>query len=390
MYNKLTILGRQSALSLAELEALLGDHNVCSHGAHVALVNDAGTPLTHATIGGTIKIGEVIGSYPTQDFRSLLPYITTWLDTYTKDLPEGKLKIGISLYGLKGQPRAIGAFGLEIKRHLKSQGKSVRLVPNTTSDLSSAQVFHNHLANELGVEFLIASDGKETVIARTTSVQDINNYSRRDYHRPRRDAFVGMLPPKLAQIMLNLAQAEKGSTVLDPFCGTGVVLMEATLRGCQVIGSDISQKMIDYTEENLKWLSEVYETPSTIVSLGAADAQSASWATPIDHAVCETYLGRPLSILPRREDLEKIRSECDSLVSHFLTNLLPQLGAQSRCTIAVPAWKKEKGFIHLPVIDQLEKIGYNRHSFSHANYTDMIYSREDQLVARELLVLTKR
>jgi hypothetical protein len=40
-------------------------------------------------------------------------------------------------------------------------------------------------------------------------VQDIDAYAERDFERPMRDAFVGMLPPKLAQIMLNLAVGEE-------------------------------------------------------------------------------------------------------------------------------------------------------------------------------------
>lgn len=70
----------------------------------------------------------------------------------------------------------------------------------------------------------------------------------RDYGRPARDARVGMLPPKLAQIMLNLSvKDEKSGTVLDPFCGTGVLLQEAALAGFDFIGSDIEPRMVEMT-----------------------------------------------------------------------------------------------------------------------------------------------
>lgn len=62
---------------------------------------------------------------------------------------------------------------------------------------------------------------------RTSFVQDIESYTARDQARPMRDARVGMLPPKLAQIIINLALSNNDITeVLDPFCGTGVVLQE--------------------------------------------------------------------------------------------------------------------------------------------------------------------
>jgi hypothetical protein len=59
--------------------------------------------------------------------------------------------------------------------------------------------------------------------------------------------------------------------------------------------------------------------------------------------------------------------------------------------IAVPAWQQKPNlFIHLPVLDHLEKLGYNRVRFEHAQAKELIYSREDQVVARELLVITRK
>jgi len=44
---------------------------------------------------------------------------------------------------------------------------------------------------------------------------------------------------------------------------------------------------------------------------------------------------------------------------------------------------------HLPLLDHLEKMGYNRVSFEHASAEELVYYRPDQLVARELLVITR-
>ena len=48
-----------------------------------------------------------------------------------------------------------------------------------------------------------------------------------------------MLPPKLAQIIVSLSGTQPGQTVLDPFCGTGVVLQEALIMGAIVYGFDL-------------------------------------------------------------------------------------------------------------------------------------------------------
>jgi tRNA (guanine10-N2)-dimethyltransferase len=57
------------------------------------------------------------------------------------------------------------------------------------------------------------------------------------------------LSPLLALAMVNLT---KGTTVYDPFCGTGGILLEAALLNRKIIGSDISYQMIKGTEINLK------------------------------------------------------------------------------------------------------------------------------------------
>jgi DNA-binding sugar fermentation-stimulating protein len=58
--------------------------------------------------------------------------------------------------------------------------------------------------------------------------------------------------------------------------------------------------------------------------------------------------------------------------------------------IAVPAWKTERGFKHLPSLDSLEELGYTRLSFVHAKSDDLLYYRENQVVARELVTLIRK
>ena len=61
------------------------------------------------------------------------------------------------------------------------------------------------------------------------------------------------LKPKLARVIINLARAEKGKSLLDPFCGTGSVLIEAAVLGCRPIGVDIDAQMIEGSKKNLKF-----------------------------------------------------------------------------------------------------------------------------------------
>lgn len=65
--------------------------------------------------------------------------------------------------------------------------------------------------------------------------------------------YPGSMSPKLARCMVNLSRACEGDLVLDPFCGTGGILIEAGLIGCRVAGSDVNWKMKNGTAINLEY-----------------------------------------------------------------------------------------------------------------------------------------
>lgn len=60
------------------------------------------------------------------------------------------------------------------------------------------------------------------------------------------------LDPVLARVLVNLSQASAGESVLDPFCGTGGILIEAGLCGVGVLGLDIKEEMVKGARENLE------------------------------------------------------------------------------------------------------------------------------------------
>jgi tRNA (guanine10-N2)-dimethyltransferase len=58
--------------------------------------------------------------------------------------------------------------------------------------------------------------------------------------------------PKVARALVNLARVKTGEKVLDPFCGTGGILIEAALMGMKVYGCDIDSKMVEGSRSNLR------------------------------------------------------------------------------------------------------------------------------------------
>ncbi len=393
--HSLLTLGRQPAIGRAELESVLGAEHLAKVG-EFAMISDIPTSdIPFERLGSSIRLARPVGTIKkgkkwSDTARAMLKYLPACIDC----LPvEGKIKLGFSAYGLEVTPADLLRTGLEAKKVCKKLGRSVRVVPNTETTLNTAQVLHNSLTGDLGIELLLLVNGETIQLAQTVAIQNIDAYTRRDRERPKRDAFVGMLPPKLAQTIVNLGVGQlppsESAIVLDPFCGTGVVLQEALLMGYGAYGTDLEQRMVDYSQQNLAWL-ETHGLDSD-PTLEVGDATTHTWSHPFSAVACETYLGRPLSSWPTPDKLQEIKGTCNLITQKFLANLAAQIPSGTRLCVAVPAWIAPGGRIHhLTVLDQLEVLGYNRVSFVWANEQEMVYYRPDQLVARELLIITRK
>ncbi|MDB5165417.1 MAG: hypothetical protein JWM00_307 [Candidatus Saccharibacteria bacterium] len=384
----IAILGRQPALGIAELERVHGSDSVEFFSPTSATITT--DEFSIARLGGTLKAGRVVAEL-SGDWRQVSQkIITQYADAWSKY--DGKITLGISVYGLDVTPREVQRTGIVLKQRLKGSSASLRLIPNAEAELSSATSHHNKLGlSDNKVELLIVrGKGGKVIVAESIGAQNITAYAKRDQERPKRDAFVGMLPPKLAQIMINLSAAPEHSRILDPFCGTGVILQEAALMGYPVYGTDLSEKMVDYSKVNLEWLANSHHI-SVTSTIQPGDAMTAVWQQPIDAVVAETYLGQPFSAPPSTSKLGEVRRNCDHILSSFLKNVGTQIKSGTPLCLAIPAWKDANGtFTHLSLVDKLGNLDYERVAFKNVSPLDLLYYREDQIVARELLVLIKK
>jgi tRNA G10 N-methylase Trm11 len=385
----IAILGRQPDLGIAELEQLFGSESVNWFSDISALVET--DHISIEALGGTQKAGRAILEIPGSDWRKVsMQIVRHYEKEWAKN--EGKVTLGISAYGFTVSQRDVQKTGLVLKQKLKEKNVSLRLIPNIEAALNTATSHHNKLglsANKVELLVVKGKNGK-TIVAESTGSQNITSLAKRDQGRPKRDAFVGMLPPKLAQMMINLARPLSNTgRILDPFCGTGVVLQEAALMHYPVYGTDLSEKMIRYSRDNLNWLETTYNTKVDWY-LHEGDAMETSWQQPIDSVVCEGYLGQPFSAPPSSEKLSQVRKNCNHIMSSFLKNIGKQIQPGTPLCVGVPAWRDATGRItHLPLVSDLEKLGYTQVKLKNVPSNELLYYREDQVVARELLVLVK-
>ncbi len=233
------LLGREPDLSLSELLSVFSSVEKQGIFAFIETEKDI-VPLI-LSLGGTIKVGKILAEDITKAdlekvcVEGILPTLQ----------PEKKTRIAIDSF-----VTGLNNLVFKVKDRLKGEGHSIRVVQHDNGRVKTATTLHEKLT-ERGCELMIFASGRGYSIAQTIWVQDIDAYTRRDIGKER-SMTVGMMPPKLAQIMINLAtKGDRGLQVWDAFCGLGTTLIEASHMGhTHLLGSDISDDMVIATQAN--------------------------------------------------------------------------------------------------------------------------------------------
>ncbi|MBN1386286.1 hypothetical protein JW968_04925 [Candidatus Woesearchaeota archaeon] len=114
--------------------------------------------------------------------------------------------------------------------------------------------------------------------------------ARRPHLRPVR--LPTSMQPKLARALVNLSGAKKGSMILDPFCGSGGILIEAGLMGLHPAGYDIDDKYIDASRKNLHHFRIVF----------TLEKRDALTMPEVDYVVTDLPYGKGTKLtLPRHQ-----------------------------------------------------------------------------------------
>jgi len=422
------ILGKNPTISFAELVSVLNlkPEQVVFLSREAAVIDvdeDVGAVELTKRLGGTIKIGVINFQLSTFIFQSIInsqlsPSHSAGQAIFNKPKIEGKFKFGISYYG-EGQLKQEKILAMEFKKALKKKGVNSRWVTSREKQLSSVVVEQNKLTTEKGAEMVIINDGRNYHVGKTLAVQPFKELSRRDYGRPGRDDRSGMLPPKLAQILINLSEAEKGGVLLDPFCGSGTILTEAALMGFKdLVGCDNSEKAIEDTRRNVEFLISNFKpaclacasksgrsNPNLKISndeikLTKCDVRKLSQCVTqnsVDTIITEPYLG-PSRMKFTENNIKKVAQELEQLYHQAFIEFEKVLKSDGRVVMIWPVFrvgtekimlsaKKILAGAKFKIINPLE--GFNNKMIKLTNRQTIIYGRVGQKVWREVVILEK-
>jgi len=426
------ILGKNYLLSTAEILNLLDFQEIryvvkdLSTKVLILEIKDKFTAKEFLSrLGGTVKVGQVLPS----KFE-----LADLVEIVAKE-KSGKINFGFSVYlkednvkpkRVKDLRFKIKDLSIKIKQNLREGGRSVRWVVSRDKNLSSVVVKTNKLI-ETGAEIVLLVGQRDLLVGQTLAVQEFEEYSSRDYGREYRDAKSGMIPPKLAKMMINLAGVPLSGKILDPFCGSGTVLQEALLIGCKdVLGSDISEKAVHDSRENLRWLLEKFQmsnvkcqtnskfqmsnVKSEVQKIDVVKLSDNIKRNSIDAIVTEPYLGpshlKRVKRIERISELGAIKKELVELYTKAFIEFKKVLKPGGRVVMVWPAWrvggnrwkgssKNSEKITYLPMINQVIDMGFKKvnilpkdvisdFNIKQNERKTLIYSRPDQVVLREI------
>lgn len=351
-------------------------------------------------LAGVIKAGVIVDNLSVWNQEFLVQILIGLLSSN----PEARPIFGISVYdgGDKALAKKIAMerdrIGIAVKRGLKELGIASRYASSKDAGLSSAFVTTNNLVDD-GADFCVMAMPDGIAVGMTQAVQDFKAWGDRDYGRPVRDTGSGMLPPKLARILVNLSGVQANGILLDPFCGSGTVLMEAALLGIKhIIGTDLSPKAVADSKKNLDWMKAWTSQTKFELKACSAEELSTSIDAQVDAVAGETYLGPPQS---GRETPVRIQQIIDDLMTRYATMFVgvhKVMKPGAKAVIAFPAVKIHGGHVYLPLKALLEKIGFEIQKpipdeiglkGGITPNGGLLYERENQKVARDIIVMRR-
>lgn len=372
----LFLFGNTPALSRLELQAVLPGieiETVNDSIGRVDLSDDQDPVALIAILGGTIKIFKQYAVVPVgtskEDIESQL------VDLLADDHDFRTFAVAEI-----GRDHLEQIEASELKAILKARNINTRYIDGSRHGLSSAILSHQKVK-----EMVVIQTAEEVLLAETVTVQDIDAWTLRDRGKPYADRKKGMLPPKVARMMLNLAigaQAAPGSTVLDPFSGSGTILIEALERGLtNVIGNDLDAEAARGARENLDWYKNyTNSTAETFIYNQDATNLKLTGNKKVEYLVTEPFLGKPK---PQPDQLANIFKGLNKLYlgafKHWRTLL--EDGAKVVCVFPAIIKEHTPGYPEVnmkDLIDKLAEFGYTTTS------EVVVYHRPQAVVSRQI------
>lgn len=376
-------LWREFKLSIAEISKVFPGGNTIFCDKKILILDGISKDEIlekSKNLGWSIKIMEVFEV--SSEIEDIL-YENMWLDSF-----EWKFHYAINLFW---KSPILHKEILKIsKKVIKEHSLNPRFINQDFKNISSVAIIKEALVKKW-TDFNLIFGNDKIFFWSTIFVQDIYGYSNRDYGKDR-DMNIWMLPPKLAQMMINLSGWK---VIYDPFVWLGTVLIESVyMWNKKVFGSDLNERMVDTSNSNLEKLKKYFDFEKHIWFQNAKYIAEIWFLNEVDVIVTEWYLWE---IMTKNniniERIEKQKAKLSDLYEWFFS-WLKKLNFKWNIVISFPFWEISwKYFYFEEIYDKINsycivnKLLPENIEFLETKSGSLLYKRDAQLVGREIFCL---
>lgn len=345
MKEYIFILGRDPELSLLEIQSYFKARNILfkiKEAEQAAIISANINPKkVIKDLGGTQKIAKVCD-----------------LEDISYSGTSNKIKYAVSSYDSNK----------DVKDILKQKFKQEKLKATLKHSSFKTPFLMPSESLTVDIEIIVFKN----YIGKIVAVFNPKEYEKRDKSMQRPLHTISI---RLAKILINLSGAKEGDTLVDPFCGIGVILMEANLMGINGIGVDKDKNCVRIALRNLKGANaRAVHGDSTRLS---------SFVKNADACATEPYLGPFLKKIPLEEQAKKIAAELKPLYSRVLKEIAKVV--KGKTAIIAPRFRLYSGKRITINFEELMK----RAGLKAGKSYPIIYNAGSSKIEREIWVVGK-
>ena len=177
----------------------------------------------------------------------------------------------------------------------------------------------------------------------TAWVPDSAAMRRRGIRRPSPHSDIS-LSPRLARTLVNLAGLKPGQTLLDPFCGSGTILVEAYAKSLRCLGVDSRASRVQEARENLRWsIGGIADRGYDIRKGDARDLSRMLRGTKVDAIVTEPLLLPQLHARPKTSTAQEMIEQSARIYNDALASMAESIHSEGRIVVVVPVIQTMEG-----------------------------------------------
>ena len=308
-----------------------------------------------------------------------------------------KFSINIQSGSLDFKKKISNNIRRKINQYFRERKIQVKILPTKkiSADLTPFQFYKENMLKR-GLEIYCFDIKSKMYFGFTSWVTNPFKDIKQDEERPER-FFTHGTSIKLSRTLVNLSQTPKNGLMLDPFCGTGTILIEGLKQEMKVIGIDKDPKCVRATKANLNHFSEQFHKREKMKEKWSVYMKDSRYLKDIieeevDSIVTEPYLGPFLKKLPIIDEAKEIMIDLEQLYLKVLNECVKLLKTGGKIIFIIPEYKYPSNLHIFPDVSSIAnntKLQLVEKSKFFSLDLPIEIGRKHNIINRKLIVLSK-